>query len=61
VLLSPVIPDATARLWDALGAPGSLDAQDIRLAGSWGQLPAGSTISPLEALFPRIEVDAGAA
>jgi methionyl-tRNA synthetase len=58
VLLSPVIPKATAKLWDALGAEaglGALTAQPIRDAGRWGQLPTGSTISPLEGLFPRIE------
>jgi methionyl-tRNA synthetase len=55
VLLSPVIPDATAKLWSALGAAGSLDDQLVREAGTWGQLAAGSTFTPLEPLFPRIE------
>jgi len=57
-LLSPVTPKATAKLWDALGAEasiGTLAEQRIREAGGWGQLPAGSVISSLEALFPRIE------
>ncbi|NEM90775.1 methionine--tRNA ligase [Galbitalea soli] len=62
VLLSPVIPKATATLWDALGAGtlGTLDDQLIPAAGEWGQLPAGSAVSPLEALFPRIEQEAEA-
>jgi methionyl-tRNA synthetase len=55
VLLSPVIPDATAKLWAALGANGSVDEQLIPRAAEWGQLEPGSTVSPLEALFPRIE------
>jgi len=58
VLLSPVIPKATATLWDALGAPaglGALTAQPLRAAGEWGQLPVGSTVSPLTGLFPRLE------
>jgi len=58
VLLSPVLPKATTTLWDALGAPaglGALTAQPIREAGEWGQLPAGSTVTPLTGLFPRIE------
>ncbi|HEY4225659.1 MAG TPA: methionine--tRNA ligase [Pseudolysinimonas sp.] len=63
VLLSPVIPKATTTLWDALGAAGSattaglgaLTAQPIRGAGDWGQLPVGSTVTPLTGLFPRIE------
>jgi methionyl-tRNA synthetase len=58
VLLSPVIPDATAKLWRALGAQaplGALADQPIRRAGDWGQLPVGAQITALEALFPRIE------
>jgi len=58
VLLSPVIPDATTKLWTALGAAngiGELKDQDLLSAGTWGQLPAGSTVGTLEALFPRIE------
>jgi methionyl-tRNA synthetase len=62
VLLSPVIPGATAKLWTALGAAGALGDQRIREAGEWGQLTPGSQTSPLEALFPRIEQpEAGAA
>ncbi|MFT4028776.1 MAG: methionine--tRNA ligase [Protaetiibacter sp.] len=66
VLLAPVMPQATAKLWSALGAEdalGPLAGQRIREAGAWGVLPAGSVIRPLEALFPRIEEtpDAGAA
>ena len=58
VLLSPVIPKATASLWEALGAEqalGDLAAQPLREAGRWGQLPAGTRVSPLTALFPRID------
>ena len=58
VLLSPVIPKATAKLWAGLGAHdalGPLDAQPLREAGDWGRLPAGTRVSALEALFPRIE------
>jgi methionyl-tRNA synthetase len=58
VLLSPVIPEATAKLWTALGAPaglGSLTDQVIVDAGHWGQLPSGSRLGTLEPLFPRIE------
>jgi methionyl-tRNA synthetase len=58
VLLSPVIPEATAKLWAALGAVealGELPAQLIPDAGRWGQLAVGSTVGTLEALFPRIE------
>jgi methionyl-tRNA synthetase len=58
VLLSPVIPEATEKLWGALGAAaalGELTAQSIPDAGRWGQLPAGSNVGTLDALFPRIE------
>jgi methionyl-tRNA synthetase len=58
VLLSPVMPRSTAKLWNALGAEpalGALLAQPIREAGRWGQLPAGTTLGELEPLFPRIE------
>jgi methionyl-tRNA synthetase len=60
VLLSPVIPQSTEKLWSALGARaelGELTDQVIVDAGVWGQLPAGSTVGKLEALFPRIEHD----
>jgi methionyl-tRNA synthetase len=57
VLLSPVLPIATVKLWTALGLDGlgAVDAQPIRAAGEWGQLPVGSQVSALEGLFPRIE------
>jgi methionyl-tRNA synthetase len=58
VLLSPVIPDATGKLWEALGAfpaLGLLVDQPLADAGRWAQLAVGSTVSPLEALFPRID------
>jgi methionyl-tRNA synthetase len=60
VLLSPVLPNATEKLWDALGAgtAGPVWDQPIRSAGNWGQLAAGVTVSPLDALFPRIETAA---
>jgi methionyl-tRNA synthetase len=61
VLLSPVIPRATQKLWEALGAEdelGALDEQRIRSAGDWGQLPVGTAVDGLEALFPRIDADA---
>ncbi|MFT4124524.1 MAG: methionine--tRNA ligase [Microbacteriaceae bacterium] len=55
VLLSPVIPRATAKLWAALGAEGALAEQPLREAGAWGVLAPGAAVSRLEALFPRIE------
>jgi len=58
VLLSPVIPDSTTKLWSALGAReglGELTDQVVVDAGHWGQLPVGSRVHSLDALFPRIE------
>ena len=58
VLLSPVMPEATQKLWTALGAEealGSLTSQSVRAAGTWGQLPAGTRVGSLDPLFPRIE------
>ncbi|QBE49658.1 methionine--tRNA ligase [Leucobacter triazinivorans] len=63
VLLAPVIPQATAKLWTALGAEaalGALSEQPIREAGAWGGLPAGAEQQPLAVLFPRIEAEVGA-
>ena len=58
MLLSPVLPKATEKLWESLGAAaslGALSAQPLRDAGRFEQLPAGSTVTPLQPLFPRIE------
>lgn len=63
VLLSPVMPIATATLWDALGAgegtgahaTGALANQRIREAGKWGKLTPGSSVTAIAPLFPRIE------
>jgi methionyl-tRNA synthetase len=68
VLLNPVMPKATTKLWDALGASagssgggglGPVSAQPVRSAGEWGQLPPGSTVTPMDGLFPRIEEPQG--
>jgi methionyl-tRNA synthetase len=58
VLLSPVTPVATEKLWVALGAAeglGGLQDQPIREAGAWGLLPVGAKASALAPLFPRVE------
>ena len=53
VLLSPVLPKATAKLWTALGAPGTVQEQPIDRAHEW---TPGSRVAALEPLFPRVEV-----
>lgn len=54
VLLHPVMPDATRRIWRQLGLTGDPAENDpARLA--WGELAAGTRIGEIEAIFPRIE------
>jgi len=51
-----VMPKACEKLWAAIGSSlGELSNQSISEAGVWGQLTAGTKISELEALFPRVE------
>jgi len=59
VMLAPVTPKATAKLWAALGdtVPGALADQKLGEAAAWGQLKVGSAVNALEALFPRIETE----
>ncbi|TFC17902.1 methionine--tRNA ligase [Cryobacterium sp. MDB1-18-2] len=56
VLLSPVVPEACAKLWSALGGEGLVTDQRIDRAWEW---TGGTHVSPLEALFPRIEATVG--
>jgi len=56
VLLSPVTPQATATLWTALGGTG--EVQDARIDRAW-EWTGGTHVSPLAALFPRIEATVG--
>jgi methionyl-tRNA synthetase len=58
VLLSPVMPASTEKLWVALGAAeslGRLQDQPLREAGTWGALRPGTSVNGLAPLFPRIE------
>lgn len=58
VLLSPVMPESTEKLWVALGAAesiGRLQDQPIREAGAWGVLKPGTSVNGLAPLFPRVE------
>ena len=57
ILLAPVIPKATAKLWSALALDslGALSEQTIASAAVWGGIKSGSKLGVLEPLFPRIE------
>ncbi|MFF1304516.1 methionine--tRNA ligase [Streptomyces sp. NPDC058307] len=58
VLLNPVMPDTSGKLWDSLGAEASLGAladQKVQEAGEWGRLRPGSTVTKGAVLFPRLE------
>ncbi|MEW2547053.1 methionine--tRNA ligase [Streptomyces sp. NPDC047002] len=63
VLLHPVMPASSEKLWQSLGAAESLGAladQRIGEAARWGLLPEGTTVTKGEALFPRLEEPATA-
>jgi methionyl-tRNA synthetase len=45
-------------LWVSLGAQeklGDISAQRLDTLANWGQLPAGSTVTKTDVLFPRLE------
>jgi methionyl-tRNA synthetase len=57
VLLHPIMPISTKKLWSSLGAEstlGDIGNQRISEVAQWGQLKAGSTISKGDILFPRL-------
>ncbi len=54
VLLAPVLPESTAKIWSQLGMPEPLAS--VRLDQlAWGQLTAGQKIGEVAAVFPRID------
>ncbi|MBM3731754.1 MAG: methionine--tRNA ligase [Actinobacteria bacterium] len=58
VLLHPVMPKVTEKLWQSLGANtciGSIANQKIEDVSKWGQLSAGSLVTKTDVLFPRLE------
>lgn len=54
VLLHPVMPSATSRLWAQLGCQTPLASERVDLL-AWGQLSAGQQIGEIEAVFPRVD------
>ncbi|GAB3142048.1 methionine--tRNA ligase [Microbispora hainanensis] len=58
VLLHPVMPATSEKLWASLGAEpylGALADQRIADVATWGRLPAGAQVVKGEILFPRLE------
>ncbi len=58
VLLHPIMPAVTEKLWQSLGANKSIGAisnQRIDAVAKWGQLTAGSIVTKTDVLFPRLE------
>ncbi len=55
ILLYPVMPVATQRMWEQLGLEGSLEEQRIDQARSWGVLQPGHPLPKGQPVFPRIE------
>ncbi|WP_031523329.1 methionine--tRNA ligase [Streptomyces sp. NRRL F-5123] len=57
VLLNPVMPGSSQKVWESLGAEehlGPLAQQRIQNAGEWGKLPEGATVTKGMGLFPRL-------
>jgi methionyl-tRNA synthetase len=58
VLLHPIMPEVTEKLWRSLGAQASLGEigkQEISKVAVWGQLPAESVVTKTDVLFPRLD------
>jgi len=57
ILLHPIMPISTTKLWSSLGAEdtlGPINSQKISDVSHWGQLNPGSRINKGEILFPRL-------
>lgn len=56
VLAHPIIPDSTKKIFTQLGL-GDVAKAELNSLG-WGQLPAGTRLGPVEAVFPRADKSA---
>jgi methionyl-tRNA synthetase len=54
VLLAPVLPDSTAKIWAQLGMPAPLESVKLQEL-AWGGLQPGQKIGEVSAVFPRID------
>ena len=56
VMLHPIMPKSTSRLWDSIGGSlGEIGSQKLETASQWGLIEAGTKLGDLAALFPRVE------
>jgi methionyl-tRNA synthetase len=54
ILIHPILPESTEKIWKQLGQPRKLDEERIdQLA--WGQLESGTEIGTVIAVYPRID------
>jgi methionyl-tRNA synthetase len=54
ILIHPILPESTEKIWKQLGQPRKLDEERIdQLA--WGQLESGTEIGTVAAVYPRID------
>ncbi len=60
ILISPVMPNVAAKVWQQLGLSAEAAGKDWTALG-WGGFPAGTKICRGEALFPRIDWEAAQA
>lgn len=60
ILISPVMPNVAAKVWQQLGLSAEAAGRDWTALG-WGGFPAGTKICRGEALFPRIDWEAAQA
>lgn len=60
ILISPVMPNVAAKVWQQLGLSAEAAGQDWTALG-WGGFPTGTKICRGEALFPRIDWEAAQA
>ena len=54
VLVHPILPESTGKVWALLGQSGAVSGVEIE-GLRWGQLAAGTALGKSQALFPRIE------
>ncbi|HLY18322.1 MAG TPA: methionine--tRNA ligase [Bryobacteraceae bacterium] len=54
VLLAPVLPQSTPKIWTQLGMTEPIESVRLDALG-WGQLPVGQKIGEVSGVFPRIE------